>query len=296
MLFVTLPEALNARVQFILAGMICIFLLAHVGATAATPTTEPWSWEDKYAKVDPTGDLRWRPRRFVFQSAQPVRYIDFENGDDSNSGENPATPWKHHPWDPNASGVAAAATGIRTYIFKRGSVYRGRLLVKEATRSGAPIRITSDPGWGSGEAILCGSERVRNWQRGAMRKDIPEPERVWWADLDFAPRCVWNVGADGRITRIPLARTPNWKASNPDDVKSEWWVWDNPDKPFGNTIKDARGQEMHLGIDTKHIKDHSEDYYKGALIWPEYGWVMSAPYPTEVEVVDLERHGLGFGG
>ena len=27
--------------------------------------------------------------------------------------------------------------------------------------------------------------------------------------------------------------------------------------------------------------------FKGALIWPEYGWVMSGPYPTEVEVVDL---------
>ena len=63
-------------------------------------------------------------------------------------------------------------------------------------------------------------------------------------------------------------------------MKSEWWVWDNPRKPFGNTITNARGQAMHLGIDTKHIKDKPEDYFKGALIWPEYGWVMSGPYPT----------------
>ncbi len=115
-------------------------------------------------------------------------------------------------------------------------------------------------------------------------------------DLKFAPRSIWSVGKDGTITRIPLARTPNWKVSNPDDVKSEWWVWDNPRKPFGNTITNASGQAVHLGIDTKHIKDKPEDYFQGALIWPEYGWVMSGPYPTEVEVVDLKQNGLGFAG
>jgi len=72
-------------------------------------------------------------------------------------------------------------------------------------------------------------------------------------------------------TWIPLARTPNWKVSNTYEVKSEWWVWDNPGKAFGNTIKNASGQAVHLGIDTKHIKDKPEDYFKGALIWPEYG-------------------------
>jgi hypothetical protein len=255
-----------------------------------------WTWQEPYAAVDEKGDLAWQPRPFVFEKAEPVRYIDFEGGDDANSGELPSKPWKHHPWDPNATGSAASATHIRTYLFKRGSVYRGRLVVKEAGQAGAPILLTSAPAWGQGEAVLCGSERVVSWKRGATREDIPEPGKVWWADLDFAPRSVWSVRQDGAIMRIPLARTPNWKVSNPDDVKSEWWVWDNPGKPFGNTVNDARGQTIHLGIDTKHIKDKPEDYFKGALIWPEYGWVMSAPYPTEVEVVDLGRHGLGFGG
>src|SRR2546426_7062662 len=52
-----------------------------------------------------------------------------------------------------------------------------------------------------------------------------------------------------------------------DDVKKEWWVWDNPGKPFGNTTTNARGQTISLGIDTQHIKDKPEDYFKGALIW-----------------------------
>ena len=37
-------------------------------------------------------------------------------------------------------------------------------------------------------------------------------------------------------------------------MKSEWWVWDNPGKPFGNTITNAAGQTIHLGIDTNTSK------------------------------------------
>ena len=216
----------------------------------------------------------------MFEKGASVRFIDFEAGADTNPGDTSAKPWKHHPWDPQAVGQAAAGSGLHTYVFRRGVVYRGRLRVKDAGRLGEPIRLTSDPAWGTGEAVLCGSERVLNWRKGATHKDIPEPDRVWWADLEFAPRSVWSVGRDGGISRVPLARTPNWKVSNPDDVKSEWWVWDNPRKPFGNTITNARGQAMHLGIDTKHIKDKPEDYFNGALIWPEFGWVMSDPCPA----------------
>ena len=283
------------------ASLVLAFALASTswfGSAAQEDVSAParWSWQESYAEVDSRGDLAWKPRPFAFEKGDSVRYIDFEAGDDASPGDSPAKPWKHHPWDPQARGTAAAESGVRTYVFKRGVAYRGSLRVKDAGRPDEPIRLTSDPAWGSGEAVLCGSERVTNWKKGAAHPDIPEAQKVWWADLDFAPRSVWSVGRDGQITRIPLARTPNWKVSNPDDVKSEWWVWDNPDKPFGNTIKNAGGQEVHLGIDTRHIKDRPADYFKGALIWPEYGWVMSGPYPTPVEVVDLDRHGLGFGG
>jgi hypothetical protein len=255
-----------------------------------------WNWENANAEVDGKGDLRWKPRPFVFSRGQKVRYVDFEGGDDATSGESSKTPWKHHPWDPKATGNSAAGGDADTYVFKRGSVYRGRLIVKRAGQQDHPIRLTSDPQWGRGEAILAGSELVKNWTKGTTHKDIPEPEKIWWADLDFQPGAIWTVGKDGAITRIPLARTPNWKVSNPDDVKSEWWVWDNPGKPFGNIVTNVQGTTISLGIDTQHIKDKSEDYFKDALIWSEYGWVMSGPYPTRVEVVDLERHGLGFAG
>lgn len=266
------------------------------GAQSPAPPAPLWSWQQTHARVDPRGDLSWEPRPFVFERGASVRYIDFAEGDDTHSGENSASAWKHHPWDPQAGGRAAAATGRHTYVFKRGVTYRGRLLVREAGRAGDPIRLTSDPSWGTGEAVLCGSERITGWAKGTTHPDIPEPGEVWWVDLPFAPRSVWSVAADGGIRRIPLARTPNWKVSNPDDVKSEWWEWDNPRRAFGNVITNRQGRTVHLGIDTRHIRDKPESYFRGALIWPEYGWVMSGPYPTEVEVVDLEYNGLGFAG
>ncbi len=225
-----------------------------------------------------------------------LRYIDFVAGNDENDGTTNQVPWKHHPWDSQATGKARLCRGIHTYIFKCGVDYRGELSVREAGKPGDPIRLTRDPDWGQGPAVLCGSERITGWKKGATHQNIPEPEKVWWADVNFAPRSVWLVGNEGDFLRIPLARTPNWKRSNPNDVKSEWWIWDNPGKPFGNTIKNAGGQQVHLGIDTKHIRDKSEDYFKDALIWPEFGWVMSQPYPTRVEVVDLKQRGLGFAG
>ena len=104
-----------------------------------------WSWQESYAEVDPKGDLKWNPRPFVFEKGESARFIDFDAGDDANSGESSGTSWKHHPWDPQAAGKSANGSGVHTYVFKRGVVYRGRLAVKDAGRAEEPIRLTSDP-------------------------------------------------------------------------------------------------------------------------------------------------------
>jgi hypothetical protein len=281
-----------------LARLTALLAVCSLLAVTGVPTRAggTFSWQKAHAKVLPKGDLQWAPKPFRFAKGTSPRYIDFDAGDDANDGTTRQSPWKHHPWDSRATGKARACRGVHTYVFKGGVYYRGELTVREAGKPGDPIRLTRDPGWGQGPAVLCGSERITGWKKGATHKDIPEPKKVWWADLNFAPRSVWLLRKEGDFFRIPLARTPNWKRSNPDDVKSQWWVWDNPGRPFGNTIKDPAGRWVHLGIDTKHIKGKPADYFKGALIWPEFGWVMSQPYPTRVEVVDLKRHGLGFAG
>jgi len=173
-------------------------------------------------------DIKWNPKPFAFERTSDVRYIDFEHGNDNNPGTK-ERPWKHHPWDKNARGRAAACKGVHTYCFKRGVVYRGALVAKESGEPGNPIRLTVDPSWGSGPAALYGSVRIAGgWKRCTDAKcpEIPAPGRskTWYIDLDktFVPRMLWEVHGD-TVTPIPIARTPNWKITNPDDPRSEWW-------------------------------------------------------------------------
>jgi hypothetical protein len=90
-----------------------------------------YSWETNQAIVLPEGDLAWSPEPFVLVKGPSVRYIDFDNGNDNNDGLTVSSAWKHHPWDNAATGTAKNSTGIHTYIFKRGVVYRGSLSARD---------------------------------------------------------------------------------------------------------------------------------------------------------------------
>jgi hypothetical protein len=96
------------------------------------PPQKKYSWQMAQAKATAEGDLVWTPAPFVFKTGKSIRYIDFEDGDDRNSGTSKSTPWKHHPWDPNASAESAKCKGIQTFVFTRGSVYRGAINVRES--------------------------------------------------------------------------------------------------------------------------------------------------------------------
>lgn len=253
-----------------------------------------WSWQEPHAKVIATGGLEWSPRPFEFQAGASRRYIDFESGDDTSDGTTRETAWKHHPWDPNATGEAKTCRGSHNYIFKQGVVYRGELNASESGTEQTPIILTRDPSWGAGPAVLCGSERVTGWKGGADDTRIPERDKVWWVDLEWAPRNVWVVGTDGAVLRVPLARTPNWTIRDPDDIKSEWWTWKNPDKPFDNYTT-INGQRRHLAFDQEHINtSNPQDFYEGATLWTTKGWVMGNPFPSRVLAVDRDKGSLAF--
>ncbi len=260
-------------------------------------TSKTYSWESPMAKVTPTGDLLWAPQPFEFKKGDVVRYIDFEHGDDSNSGQSKSDPWKHHPWDPVAKGLSAKAKGVDTYIFKKGSVYRGTIVVQESGTPGNPIRFTSDPAWGAGEAAFYGSVKITDgWKKGADHADIPAAAEVWYRHLDFAPRTLWMTDGE-TVTRIPLARMPNWKVTDPEDVKSEWWEWDykGSRKTFHVTMENEQGKELVLGIDSKNLTGPKE-LYMGAVAWTAFGWVDGTPYPSYVQGFDAEKKGIGFEG
>ncbi len=273
-------------------------LLWSIGLTLAVAddATPRWSWQKPQAQVRPTGDLEWAPLPFEFKPGRSIRYIDFESGNDANDGLSKQTPWKHHPWDSNATGQPKVCQGTHTYVFKQGVVYRGELNVNESGTEAAPILLTRDPTWGTGPAVLCGSEAVTGWKQTADNTLIPEPKKVWHVDLDWAPRNVWMVGQDGTVTRLMLARTPNWKITDPDDIKSEWWTWKNPDKPFDNYAT-INGQRRHLAFDKEHINTgQPQAYYEGAIVWTTKGWVMGSPFPARVLAVDREHGSLTFPG
>ena len=274
--------------------MLALLLAAH--SVVHAQNVARWSWLEPQAKVLPTGDLEWAPKAFEFKTGESVRYIDFESGNDANDGLTKQTPWKHHPWDPNAGAKAAACKGVQTYVFKQGVDYRGKLNANESGAADAPIILTRDPSWGEGPAVICGAEAVTGWKQGADNNLIPEPEKVWCVDLDWAPRNVWMVGKDGLVTRIALARTPNWNITDPDDIKSEWWTWKNPDKPFDNYAT-INGQRRHLAFDKEQINTNKpQDYYQGAIVWTTKGWVMGNPFPARVLAVDREHGSLTFAG
>jgi len=277
-------------------SVVLSFLAAAIGGVPSAPGGEGsgFSWQKPHAKVLPTGGLEWAPEPFTFAAGKTVRYIDFAAGSDANDGASKEKPWKHHPWDPAASDKAKTHRGPTSYVFKRGVVYRGQLAAP-ANDQGTPeepMRLTSDPSWGSGEAVLCGSDPVTGWKRAAKHKDIPDAEKVWYADLGYAPRCVWML-VGGKATRLKLARTPNWTVSDPDDVKSEWWTWEQPRWWEHKNKATINGKKMHLGIDAKHLTKGAA-YFRDAIVRTEWGIVMGTPFPAKVEAVDEAKKALAF--
>ena len=255
---------MSAAIRFLISVLA-------VALVAAAPDAQRFSWQKSHAKVTAAGDLEWAPLPFVFQAGGSVRYIDYDTGNDDNAGTR-TQPWKHHPWDAQASGKAAQCTGIQTYVFKRGVVYRGALVAKESGRPGNPIRLTSDPSWGKGDASLYGSKRISGaWTRANAQSapEIPTPEAVWYKDIgtEFMPRAVWMTSG-GVITRIPLARDPNWKVSNPDDVKSEWYEWEKSE--LTTAAIEGKERPRVWATDSAHLTAADKNAYAGGTVWTEY--------------------------
>lgn len=120
-----------------------VWIIATQGAAKGEDTAR-WSWQEPQARVMATGDLAWAPTRFAFALGASIRYIDFDSGSDANDGRSKVTPWKHHPWDPEARGTAAACKGVHTYVFKPGVDYRGELHANESESEGSPIVLTRE--------------------------------------------------------------------------------------------------------------------------------------------------------
>jgi len=267
-----------------------------------------YSWQKDYAKVSPEGNLEWAPEPFVYNPGSSIKYIDYETGNDNNNGTSKTTPWKHHPWDPDATGVANTTKGIHTYVFKRGVIYRGTLDGGESGVSGNPIKLTSDPSWGTGDAMIYGSTRINGgWTQcnATTAPKIPNPDKVYYIDIDntpyldavnddkYFPRMLCQTDANGNvITRIPLARSPNWTITERNDPLSNWWEY---------TEISTTG-DYKMGHDPAHLTSSDANYYKGGFVWQEWGSGtgasanMGTMNMRDIELYDVSKHAVNCNG
>jgi signal peptidase I len=132
----------------------------------------------------------------VESSQAATYYVDFENGNDSNSGTATTSPWKHAPGDANATGIPAQKGYLTDplqpgdiVLFKGGVVYRGSIYMDGRWINGSqanPITYKGD-GWGSVKAVLDGSALLPNaWQPCASQASCagnPHWQNIYYEDI-----------------------------------------------------------------------------------------------------------------
>ncbi len=277
-----------------------------------------YAWQKPQAKVLPNGDLQWAPEPFEYQPGKVVRYIDFQGGNDANPGTK-AQPWKHHPWDTQATGKAAEASGVDTYVFKGGVMYRGTLNAAESGKPGRPIRLTADPSWGEGMPWIVGSIRLADKWVPASRVDapshLPEPEKVYALDLkalgmtaedDGRHRVLsrlshadrmgrvstpWHglfiIGPEGSVTRAHLARDPNWQRPNSQFAMEHWHQWKGMVQ-----VQDTQGNRYSIP-QADYFKDKPQGYFTGGYIWSQYPSFMGTPTPKHIPETKPAKKNIG---
>lgn len=88
-------------------------------------------------------------------------YVDYNSGNDGNSGTSQSAAWKHCPGDKNAASISLSAklAAGDTVLFKGGVYYRGSISLLRLDPVGSPVTLKGD-GWGLEKAILDGSEPI----------------------------------------------------------------------------------------------------------------------------------------
>lgn len=265
------------------ARFFCLVLSICILCTTA-PASSVWGREISEADVDSTTGEG---------AAATTYYIDFENGDDYNSGTSKVSPWKHSPGDSEAAGNAASVTlkSGDVICFKGGVVYRGKIAIRASGTENNPVVFKGD-GWGSEKAIIDGTDSIEgtwspcesqascggnpNW-KNIYYTDVPDISSVfnpiyendqflWFAQDPNQPDPFWYDLIDnyyiaplGTLTRTTLMDTVRFNQSDPDYYKGAYIViWCQP-----NVVSVREIQSFDPNSSTIHFDDLGENAIYG---------------------------------
>ncbi|HDQ70520.1 MAG TPA: hypothetical protein ENN19_00285 [Chloroflexi bacterium] len=177
---------------------------------------------------DPSGALRFDEYAFQVPRVDDL-WVDAENGDDGNDGLTAGAAFR-------TIQAAAHVAGPGTSVHVMPGVYRETV---RPALNGSPtesqLYVAEN---GPGTAVLRGSEpsSAMTWtQMTANTIGLPpgvDPTKIYSADLsawnlEKAPRFVAQLDDAGEtITRLPLAREPDWTVSTEWKHAEFWWAAD----------------------------------------------------------------------
>lgn len=234
-------------------------------------------WHGTFASRSAGGMLSWQPLPPEEPPMREVRYIDYEAGDDGNDGLSAQRPWKHHPWDVEASGRAAEDRTGLTYLFKRGAIYRGAIrgtAEKAFPPGGERIFLSSSATYGKGErAWFFNSFPVNGkWEKTGR-------ENVYATRLDTHAAQIGLYCRNGEELRpYVLARHPNIRLAGRDDLRSDWFCFERTGREGGMFAGHA---EALCGVP-------GQSDLENALLWTDFDAMMAFPLATRIRALDRE--------
>lgn len=214
-------------------------------------------------------------------------YVDFDTGVDSNNGTSTNTPWKHCSGDANATGtaltVASTAAAGDSFTFKGGVVYRGSIRLQRNGANGNPIQFNGNSGWGTGQAILSGSELIgTSWTQCVSSNEVrgnPLYTNIWWTTLPSAP-LDWFTELSAGDTQYYFSQHPN---------PSDFLAWQELD-----SFHTAATGEVTLTnlVSTAYLTQTDTNFYAGSqvYVWTYGNELTAAPITS----FDTSTHTISF--
>jgi hypothetical protein len=199
----------------------------------------------------------------VRQLAAATYYVDFNTGKDTDDGSAVENAWKHAPGDPAATDVAGQAKLAPGDVvrFKGGVSYKGNLICKWSGEKGKPIVYDGniDGKWGTGKAILDGSEKLTGWKKCASAEECggnANWNKIWWTT---APPGVSAVSANLTENEKLLWLSEEPKQPDPFFMERVENFYKIPNKDMTKTSI----------VDPVHLNQKDEHYWDGAsvVVW-----------------------------